>query len=144
MSQQSKRDFRQRFPQPILGLLVVLLVLAGASAGSAADPRPAVRLVVDYGDGVQVHFTALSWQQGMTVLDALAAAQKHPRGFKLTQKGRGTSAMITEIGGLKNEGNGKNWLFSVNDKQADVGAGSYELKSGDTILWEFKAYEYNQ
>jgi hypothetical protein len=121
------------------------LLLSGSTVGlPAAEPKPAVRLVVDYGDGVQVHFTALSWKQGMTVVDALAAAQKHPRGFKLTQKGRGASAMITGIGGLENEGNGKNWLFSVNDKQADVGAGSYELKSGDVVLWEFKDYEYNQ
>ena len=90
----------------------------------AADPQPAVRLVVDYGDGVQVHFTALPWQEGMTVVDALAAAQKHPRGIKFTQRGRAASAMITELGGLKNQGDGKNWLFSVGGKTAEVGAGA--------------------
>jgi hypothetical protein len=136
---------RQQSKQPVFCLLVALLLLVAASAGlSAAEPKPAVRLVVDYGDGVQVHYTALPWQAGMTVVDALVAAQKHPHGLKLSQKGKGTSTLITEIGGLKNEASGKNWLFSVNGKQADVGAGGYELKSGDNVLWEFKAYEYNQ
>ena len=136
---------RQQSKQPIISLLIAVLLLAGPIAGlPAAEPKPAVRLVVDYGDGVQVHYTALPWQQGMTVVDALTAAQNHPHGLKLTQKGKGTSTLITEIGGLKNEASGKNWLFSVNGKQAEVGAGGYELKAGDNVLWEFKAYEYNQ
>jgi len=129
-------------PQATRLLALAWLVLWSGIA-LAADPRPAVRLVVDYGDGVQVHFTALPWSNGMTVVDALAASQKHPRGIKFVQRGRGTSAMITEIGGQKNEGDGKNWLYSVNGKSADVGAGGYELKAGDVILWEFKPYEYN-
>jgi hypothetical protein len=44
---------------------------------------------------------------------------------------------------LKNEGDGKNWLYSVNGKMARVGAGAYQLESGDVVLWEFKVYEYN-
>lgn len=131
--------------QQILRSLIALALLAGTiECLPAAEAKPAVKLVVDYGDGVQVHYTALPWQAGMTVVDALTAAQKHPHGLKLTQKGKGASALITEIGGLKNEGSGKNWLFSVNGKEADVGAGGYELNAGDTVLWEFKAYEYNQ
>ena len=110
----------------------------------AAAPQPTVRLIVDYGDGVQTHYTALPWKGEMTVVDALAAAQKHPRSLKITQRGRGASALITAIGGLENEGRGRNWLFSVNGKEADVGAGSYELQAGDSVLWEFKEYGYNQ
>jgi hypothetical protein len=113
-----------------------------AAEPAAADkPVKAVRLVVDYGDGVEVHFKALPWRAGMTVVDALEAAQKHPRGIKYVQRGRDATAMITEIGGKKNEGSGKNWIFSVGGKTADLGAGAYELKPGDTILWEFKDYE---
>lgn len=125
--------------------LVALVVAAAGHAGTAvaAPPANTVRLVVDYGDGVEVHFTALPWQKGMTVLDALTAAQKHRHGITFVQRGRGTNAMITQIGDVKNEGQGKNWLFSVNDKPADVGAGSFEPAAGDTILWKFKQYEYN-
>ena len=54
----------------------------------AAEPKAAtVRLVVDYGDGAQVHFTALPWREGMTVLDALGAAQAHPHGITFSQRG---------------------------------------------------------
>ncbi len=134
-------ELRHRFPW--LAVAVVWLAFMPAVL-TAADARPTVRLVVDYGDGVQVHYTALPWNDGMNVVDALAAAEKHPRGPKVRQRGRGRSALITEIGGLKNEGSGRNWLYSVNGKPADVGAGSYELKAGDTILWEFKEYDYNQ
>ena len=126
-----------------LSLLALVALLLASSTVLAADPQPVVRLVIDYGDGTQVHFTALPWQEGMTVVDALAAAQKHPRGIKFTQRGRAASAMITELDGLKNQGDGKNWLFSVGGKTAEVGAGAFELKAGDTILWEFKDYDYN-
>jgi hypothetical protein len=129
------------------GLLALLVFLhlttpvLAAEPAAAVKPMKAVRLVVDYGDGVEVHFKALPWREGMTVVDALEAAQKHPRGIKFVQRGRDATAMITEIGGKQNEGSGKNWIFSVGGKTADLGAGAYELKAGDTILWEFKPYE---
>jgi hypothetical protein len=124
-------------------MLAVVLLLGQLSGMTvlAADPRPAVSLTVDYGDGVELRFRELPYRAGMTVLDALAAAGKHPRGVKFVQRGRGSTAMITEIDGLKNDPSGNNWLFSVNGKTAEVGAGAYELKAGDAVLWEFKPYE---
>jgi hypothetical protein len=107
----------------------------------AADPRPAVSLSIDYGDGVELRFRELPYRAGMTVLEALAAAAKHPHGVKFVQRGRAATAMITEIDGVKNDPAGKNWLFSVNGKSAEVGAGAYELKPDDAVLWEFKPYE---
>lgn len=120
-------------------------VAAAAEPGpsNAAAAATTVRLVVRYGDGVETHFVALPWKKGMTVLDALAAAQKHRHGITFVQRGKGTSALVTQIGDVKNEGTGKNWIFSVNDKTADVGAGGYELKAGDAILWKFSEYDYN-
>jgi len=127
----------------VVGLLAAMVLWYAGVPVLAAAPAEVVRLVVDYGDGVQVHFTKLPWKEGMTVVDALHAAQKHPRGIKFSQRGTAANAMISEIGGQKNEGSGKNWLFSVGGKTADLGAGAYELKAGDTILWEFKDYDYN-
>ncbi len=100
-----------------------------------------VSLVVDYGDGAQVHLTALPWSKGMTAVDALAAAQKHRHGVKFVQRGRGANALVTQIGDLKNQGNGKNWIYAVNGKTAEVGAGTYALEPDDRVLWEFKEYE---
>jgi hypothetical protein len=119
-----------------------------SAAGVDAAPKAStVRLEVDYGDGVQVHFSALAWREGMTVLDALNAAQANPHGITFTQKGTGTSAMIIKIGDVKNQGGAdasKNWLFYLNDKPGEVGAGSQRLKPGDAILWKFEVYSYNQ
>jgi len=129
----------------IVGASAVLALVGRGT--SAADPAPAtVRLVVDYGDGVEVHFKALRWREGMTVLDALTAAKSHPRGIAFSQRGSGSSAMITAIGGLQNEGAGeksKNWLYYVNAKAAEVGAGVLKLKPGDVVLWKFQVYDYN-
>src|SRR6185369_3043138 len=106
------------------------IALVSCHAG-AAQKAATVRLVIDYGDGVEVHFTALPWTEEMTALDALTAAQKHPRGITFSHRGSGRSAMITAIGNQKNEGGGeksRNWLFYVNDKPAEVSAGVYKLK----------------
>jgi hypothetical protein len=131
----------------VLTLGVALVLWHAATSLVAADPKPtSVRLVIDYGDGVELHFTALKWREGMTVLDALSAAKAHSRGVKFSQRGSGRSVLITEIGGAKNEGgaaDSRNWLFYVNGKQADVGAGVLTLQRGDTILWKFQVYDYN-
>jgi len=134
-------------PQRRAAIVVLALLLLAVCSPLAATEPPAkqapktVRLVIAYGDGAELHFTALPWKAEMTVLDALEAAKRHPHGITFTQRGRGTTAMITQIGNLANQGNGKNWLYSVNDKTAEVGAGAYELADGDRILWEFKEYE---
>ncbi|MEX0677140.1 MAG: DUF4430 domain-containing protein [Pirellulales bacterium] len=128
----------------VLAAAVSIPTVASAPRSLAADEKAAtVRLVVDYGDAAQVHFKALPWRDGMTVLDALVAAEKHPHGITFAKRGDGASALITQIDDLKNEGNGKNWLYTVNGKLAPLGAGAYKLKAGDAILWEFKVYEYN-
>jgi len=137
-----------RFPsanrRAFLLVLLVATIAITSSIGIGAEPKPAtVQLVVDYGDGVQVHFTALSWRTGMTVLDALTAAQKHAHGITFSYRGSGSSAMITKIGDLKNEGDGKNWLYEVNGKPAEISAGILELKAGDAVLWKFQVYDYN-
>jgi hypothetical protein len=109
----------------------------------ADDPVPppaSVRMVIDYGDGVEKHFTALAWKEGMTVLDALVAAQEHPRGIKFTHRGSDATAFLTQIDELKNEGSGRNWVFRVNDKLATKSFAIFGVKAGDTILWKFGEY----
>jgi uncharacterized protein DUF4430 len=124
-----------------LGLVLVGLALAAAATTApCAEPEANVQLVVDYGDGVQLRFGALPWRDGMTVFDALSAAAAHRHGVTFEHKGSGASAMITKIGDLKNEGNGRNWLYSVNDKQAEISAGIYKLKPRDAVLWKFDLY----
>ena len=74
----------------------------------------------------------------MTVFDALQAAEKHPRGIKLTFTGRGETIFITAIDDAANEGaSGRNWRYTVNDQPARYSAGVMELKSGDAVVWRF-------
>jgi hypothetical protein len=104
----------------------------------AQESAQAVRLIVDYGDGVQKHFTALPWRAEKTVLDAMKAAQEHPRGVKLQYRGSGATAFLTQIDDVKNEGSGRNWVYRVNDQLADRSFAVFQLKAGDTVLWKFE------
>jgi hypothetical protein len=143
---------RRRFGQvAISGLLAgfslaLSLIDLPASAQAAPPAAETIRLVIDFGDGVELHFTRLPWKQGMTVVDAMGAAAAMPHGVKFEQIGAGETALVTKIGDVKNEGSGRdrrNWLYDVNGKPAEVGAGALELKPGDVVLWKFDRYGYN-
>ncbi|MHB0957281.1 MAG: DUF4430 domain-containing protein [Pirellulaceae bacterium] len=130
-------------------LLATALFLGGIAqfAGQlgravAEDPPrpPSVRMVIDYGDGVEKHFTALAWTEGMTVMDALVAARKHPRGIKFVHRGKDATAFLTQIDEVENEGRGRNWIYRVNDELASKSFALLEVKAGDTILWKFGEY----
>ncbi len=129
-----------------------LLSGAGLAAGTrvlaAADAGPqTVQLVVDFGDGAEVRLTALAHRAGMTALDATVAASAHPHGVKFKLRGTGSTAFVTQIGDLKNEGGGaksRNWTYSVDGEPADVGVGAFELKPGNIILWKFGPADYNR
>jgi hypothetical protein len=56
-------------------------------------------------------------------------------------KGSGANAYVTQIGDrIASDGKKEFWAFYVNGKLADVGAGSYKLKNGDTIMWKIETY----
>jgi hypothetical protein len=137
-------NFRRSMPQR-RGVLITwaafavgFATLQGAQAAPAADT---VKLVIDYGDGAELHFPALTWRDGITALDVLTLAQKHPHGVKFRHRGTGAHAKVEQIGYLTNQGDGKNWIFSVNGKQGEVSSGIHMLKRGDTVLWKFQIYE---
>jgi uncharacterized protein DUF4430 len=121
------------------GVCLVLALYLTPLAAAADEPatEKTVKLTIDYGDGVQKVFAALPWKEKLTVLAALEAAAKHPRGIKLAHQGTGERILITAIDDLKNEGRGRNWLYEVNGKLADRSAGVFELAAGDAVLWRF-------
>ena len=121
--------------------MTALACLSGGPSLAAADETEIVRLVIDYNDGVEKHFNAIAWESGMTVMDAMLAAKKHPRGISFEYKGKGATALLTKIDDAENEGRGRNWLYRVNDKPADRSMGIFELKAGDTVLWKFDKYQ---
>ena len=110
------------------------------TAHGAEPEKKAVTLIVDYGDGVEKRFTALSAAKDATVLDILNAAQKHARGIRFEFKGSGETGLLTKIDDLKNEGAGRNWIFRVNDKLGDRSFAIYPVQPGDVVLWKFGEY----
>lgn len=134
--------------RPFLGLLAVACTTLAAwswlsAAQEALAPRTAPRLVVDYGDGVEKHFTQLDFNPGGTVLDLLIQADKHPRGLDVKYRGRGETAFVVAIDGLAGEGAGRdsrNWMFFVNDKPADRSCGIMQIEENDHVVWKFAAF----
>lgn len=72
--------------------------------------------------------------QGATAYDALQAT-----GLDIKTSGNGETAYVTEIEGAKagDYGASSGWLYDVNDKMPDVGAGQYELTDGDEVVWDY-------
>ena len=146
MQSRSSDPARRFTRRTVLLGAVATALLAGVSIARAELKPSTVRLVVDYGDGVETHYKAIAWRDGMTVLDVLAAAKKHARPLAYSQRGSGRGALITQIGGLANEGGGatdKNWMYTVNGKAPEIGAGEQTVRPEDVILWKFQVYEYN-
>ena len=60
---------------------------------------------------------------------------------KIVVKGEKENAFVTAIDGRVASSDAKEfWSFYVNDKQAQVGAGSYVVKNNDTIEWKIETY----
>ena len=139
---------------------IALASTTPSGAGSATPPtapapaKPAapaaharhVKLVIDYGDGVQKHFVTIEHYAGMTVFDALLAARAHVRGIEIEHTGSGATALVRRIDDLKNQGAGasagesRNWQYYVNDKYATAGAGATKIEPGDVVRWVFARY----
>lgn len=132
-----------------IAMLALLMVALASGFGYAQQPTEKkstqtrsdhVTVVIDYGDGVQKHFTTIAWKQGLTVFDAMKAAQEHPRGIRFEYKGKGATAMLTKIDDLANEGRGRNWMYRVDGEKADDSFGAHTLSSRSSVLWKFEEY----
>lgn len=123
--------------------LLILLAMGLISPLTIAAAEPSekiVTLTIDFGDGVQKRFTQLPWNDKLTVLGALELAAKHHRGVKFTQRGSGETAFVDSIDGLKDQRQGKAWIYSINDRTGEKSAGIAALAPGDAILWKFDIY----
>ncbi len=119
--------------------LVIATILLAVAAGivTAAALAP-VRGAVQSAQAKPAPSSSdLSYQgvDGQTALELLvvkAAAQI---------KGTGANAYVTAINGrIADESKKEYWALYINDKLADVGAGSYVTKSGDQIRWHIETY----
>lgn len=121
-------------------------VLEGESTqGQAVDWKPASRpegrtfsLTIDFGNGAERRFAALRWRDGLTVLEALQAAADFRPGITFTLKGKGETAFLSSLEGLKNSGaGGGNWIYEINGEMAQRGMAVQTLNPGDALLWRY-------
>lgn len=119
---------------------VVLLFAFGLVHGATAQRAQAVHLAIDYGDGVMKTIMDIPWTQGQTVLDVMNAAKARPHGINFEFRGSGSSALLTKIDDLTNQGGGsgrKNWQFWVNAAYGNRSFGVYEVQPQDTVMWRY-------
>jgi len=112
---------------------------AAPSVGSRefAEAPYRVSITIEFGDK-PARWNQVPWRPGMTVRQLLSSAAL----VSFAEKGRGQSALLVEIDGVRNEGSGgRNWLYSVNGKQADRSFAIYELQPNDHVLWSFSPAE---
>ena len=135
--------FSPQRPYWILSTVILLSFWCCASSSASQPDSPArtVAVVIDYNDGVQKHFRRITWRSNMTVLDAMVAAQKHPRGIRFKYRGKGATALLVRIDDLENSAQGRNWLYRVNGKLADRSFGTWKVQAGDTILWKHEKFQ---
>ena len=123
----------------VAGLSCVTDIVSARHFGAAVE---SVVLIVDYGDGVQKQFNAVPWRDKMSVEDVMKFASEHPRGVKISMRGKGPTAFLYKIDDLENQGGrGMNWIFRVNNTLGDRSFAVHRLKPGDTVLWRFGKYE---
>lgn len=76
-----------------------------------------------------------SQKKGSTALELLQNTAE------VKMKGEGENAFVTAINGVEaSESKKQFWAFYVNGKQAEVGAGTYQLKEGDAIEWKLETF----
>lgn len=119
------RGLRESAPQ---------LTVKTSNATTDNDPINGVLLVINFGEGKRLTYPPRKCYEGMTVADLLDRSTDLP----FRKKGAGESAMLTELGGVANEGaGGRNWIYSVNGKDADKSFEIYQLHPKDKVLWSF-------
>ena len=94
-----------------------------------------VDLSIDYGNGDEQSFPGKLARQGDTVLDLLETLERQ-NGITIEKRNfPGLGVFIEAIHGVHNTSNSY-WQFWVNGEYSTVGAGQYELKDGDKVLWK--------
>ncbi|QQG41815.1 MAG: DUF4430 domain-containing protein [Candidatus Woesebacteria bacterium] len=60
---------------------------------------------------------------------------------KVVESGAGENAFVTEINGRAADSKKREfWELVINGQSAQVGAGSYTIQKGDSILWKITTY----
>ena len=106
------------------------------------DEEQTVIVEIQFGDKRENKtIPEITFTDKMTVLDAMVIAKKSEK-LKFSYRGKGATAFLTEIDGVKNQGSrGDNWIFRVNGKLGKKSFGATTVRAGDKITWTFGKYK---
>ena len=81
---------------------------------------------------------SIELEDNVTAYSALKNVCKQ-QNIRITTSGYGSMVYVKGIGDLKERehGSSSGWMYKVNDISPNVGAGSYQLKDGDHVVWYY-------
>ncbi len=130
----------------LLGVVLICPIALQAGEDKIESDAKAVKLIVDYGDGVEKHFTSLPWKEGLTAYGALEQASHSTHGISFEAKDYGDSIgrLVTRIDDLASEKGGtagRNWIYEVNGQMAKRACDKQTVQAGDVVSWTFSAWK---
>ena len=93
-------------------------------------------LQIDRQDGSTVKVFGVKMEKDSTALGQLQKAAGD-NNIPLEIKTESFGSYVDSLDGLKGGTDGKYWMYSVNGKEASVGADQYKLAEGDVAEWKF-------
>ncbi|MFC6346668.1 DUF4430 domain-containing protein [Vagococcus carniphilus] len=134
----------------LVGLVVLLVALTGCGAkgedtakdsstkasssevaASSEKTEDGVKVTLQE-DGKEISSKDIEIKDGAFLGDIMAD------NFDITEENN----MISSIDGKKQDNKAqKYWIYTVNGKEAEVGASEYKLKTGDEVVWNLSKFE---
>jgi cytoskeletal protein RodZ len=122
----------------ILGILSVLIFIGHRFQNYTQSTHKTVqelKTVLLVNSGTKTESFDISGFVGKTVLDATKA------NIGVVASGTGTNTFITSINGrVADSKKHEFWELDANGSETQVGAGSYIIQKGDSILWRINTY----
>lgn len=108
-----------------------------ANAGAVnQDAKIQTSLQIDRQDGSTVKVFSVKMEKDSTALAQLQKAAVD-NAIVIDIKTSDFGSYVDMLDGLEGGTDGKYWLYSVNGKEAAVGADQYKLAEGDVAEWKF-------
>lgn len=134
----------------IVGLVVLLVALTGCGSKEADT----VKDTSTKASSSEVAVSSEKSEQGVTVTlqedgkeisskdieikDGALLGDIMADNFEIAEENN----MISSIDGKKQDNKAqKYWIYTVNGKEAEVGANEYKLKAGDKVVWNLSKFE---
>lgn len=103
---------------------------------NVAAEKVTVSTIVNNGSSQQTYDSQVA--SGSTAIDVLLNAAQ-TNGFEVKTTEYDFGVLVDSINGVAGDAvNNTYWIYYINDVSATVGASSYVVADGDTILWKFE------